>query len=58
MLVKFFLVFLITGLIYDNDYGLLTQNNKSLIVSSGYGSWGFPLRLMTQCEYVEVHVSF
>lgn len=49
---------LITGLIYDNDYGLLTQNNKSLIVSSGYGSWGFPLRLMTQCEYVEVHVSF
>lgn len=49
---------LITNLIYDNDYGLLYQNNHYLIVSSGYGSWGFPLRLMTQCEYIEVHVLF
>lgn len=49
---------LITHMIYDNDYGLLETENFSCIVSSGFGSWGFPLRLMTQCEYVEVNVSF
>lgn len=48
----------ITNLLYDNDYGLLVQNHHSLIVSSGYGSWGFPIRFMTNCEYVEVYVSF
>ena len=48
----------ITNLLYDNDYGLLVQDHHSLIVSSGYGSWGFPIRFMTNCEYVEVYVSF
>ena len=49
---------IITGLIYDNDYGLLTNQDQSLIVSSGFGSWGYPIRLLTHCEYIEVHVSF
>lgn len=48
---------IITNIMYDNDYGLLHQNNHYLIVSSGFGSWGFPLRLKTHCEYIELHVS-
>ena len=49
---------IITNMIYHHDYGLFQQNHFSLIVSSGYGSWGFPFRIMTQCEYLEIHVLF
>ena len=49
---------LITNAMYDNGYGLLEKGNYHLIVTSGYGSWGFPYRLLTQCEYVEVNISF
>lgn len=49
---------LITNAMYDDAYGLLKKGNYHLIVTSGYGSWGFPYRLLTQCEYVEVNVSF
>lgn len=49
---------IITQFLYDNDYGLLQKNDFSLIVTSGYGSWGFPFRLLTKCEYVEVKISF
>ena len=45
---------LATAPLYDNDYGLLLKNDFSLIVTSGYGSWGFPVRFMTQCEFVMI----
>lgn len=49
---------IITSLLYDNDYGLSQYQNMYLIVSSGYGSWGFPFRLMTDCELVQVKMTF
>lgn len=49
---------LITSLLYDNQYGLLQNNDFSLVVTSGYGSWGFPFRLLTNCEFIELQVTF
>ena len=55
---QFFPGSLITNRMYDNAYGLLQKDSYSLIVSSGYGSWGFPFRLLTNCELVETKVTF
>lgn len=49
---------LIVSSLFENAYGLLTSQEKSLIVSSGFGSWGFPFRLGSDCEIVLIHVSF
>ncbi|MEG0275862.1 MAG: metallophosphoesterase [Coprobacillus sp.] len=55
---QFFPITLATKPLYDNTYGLLQNDNYSLIVSSGYGSWGFPFRFLTECEYVNIAVTF
>lgn len=55
---QYFPLTLVTAQLYDDVYGLLQKDNFSLVVSSGYGSWGFPFRLTTQCEYVEVLLTF
>jgi len=49
---------LITNYLYDLDWGLLTKGNYHLIVSSGYGTWGPPLRIGTSPEIVEVILKF
>lgn len=48
----------IINLFFDNAYGLMQQNDFSLIVSSGYGSWGFPVRTLANCEFVDIMVTF
>lgn len=55
---QFFPMTLATTSMYDNAYGLLQRDNYSLIVSSGYGSWGFPFRFLTNCELVNILVTF
>lgn len=35
----------ITSRIFEKDWGLLRKNDFQLIVSSGYGTWGPPIRL-------------
>ncbi|MCC3357711.1 metallophosphoesterase [Bacillus sp. REN16] len=49
---------LITGMLYENDYGLLKKGNLHSIVSSGFGTWGPPLRLGSRSEVVTINVSF
>lgn len=49
---------LITGQLYDLDWGLLTRGSYHLIVSSGYGTWGPPLKIGTHSEVVYVTVKF
>jgi predicted MPP superfamily phosphohydrolase len=49
---------LLTSPLYDDVYGLLQKNDFSLIVTSGYGSWGFPVRLLTHCEYLDIKITF
>ncbi len=55
---QFFPMTLATTPLYDNAYGLMTKNDFSLIVSSGYGSWGFPFRFLTNCEIIYTKVTF
>ena len=45
---------LITRRIFDLDYGYRQFGNMHAIVSSGYGTWGPPLRIGSRCEYIEL----
>ncbi len=49
---------LITSRLYDLDWGILIRGNYHLIVSSGYGTWGPPLRIGTHPEVVNVTIKF
>ena len=49
---------LITGKIFELDWGLLKKDDYHLVVSSGYGTWGPPLRIGNHPEVVSVKFSF
>jgi uncharacterized protein len=49
---------LITGIIFENDWGYLQKGNFHSIVSSGFGLWGPPLRVGTRSEAVVINVEF
>ncbi len=49
---------LITAGIYELDWGLLQKDSYHLVVSSGYGTWGPPLRIGTRPEVVEITLNF
>lgn len=49
---------LITGMIYENDWGYLRKGNLHSVVSSGFGLWGPPFRIGTQSEVVEINIKF
>lgn len=49
---------LITNRMYTVDYGYYreTETSPQVIVSSGVGTWGMPMRVGTDCEIVVVHI--
>lgn len=49
---------LITGMLFENDWGYLKKGSMHSIVSSGFGFWGPPLRLGSQSEVVVIDVKF
>lgn len=49
---------LVTGYLYELDWGLLKKGNYHLIVSSGYGTWGPPLRVGNNPEVVSITMRF
>ena len=49
---------LITGALFENDWGYLKKGQMHSIVSSGYGFWGPPIRLGSRSEIVQIHVAF
>lgn len=49
---------LVTGRIYEMDWGLLKRGKYQLIVSSGFGTWGPPLRLGNHPEVISVTIKF
>ena len=49
---------LITHAMYEIDWGMLRRGNMTLVVSSGYGGWGPPLRVGTQSEIVLLKLHF
>ncbi len=56
---QLFPVNLITNMIYTVDYGHYQKdaNSPHVIVSSGIGYWGMPMRVGTDCEIVSIQVS-
>lgn len=48
----------ITRAVYEKDWGYLRKNNLQIIVSSGYGTWGPPIRIGNRPEIVDVIVRF
>jgi|SRR5680860_78891 len=48
----------ITRRIFEDDWGLLRKGNFQLIVSSGYGTWGPPIRLGNTPEVVDIMINF
>jgi len=48
----------ITSRIFENDWGLLRKGDFQLIVSSGFGTWGPPIRLGTTPEIVDIMIKF
>lgn len=48
----------ITHRIFEDDWGLLRKGNFRLIVSSGYGTWGPPIRVGNTPEIVDITIAF
>lgn len=55
---QFFPIQYITQAIYEKDYGYLQKGNFQLIVSSGYGTWGPPIRVGNKPEIVDIIINF
>jgi len=55
---QLFPIRLITRQIFEDDWGLLRKGNFQLIVSSGYGTWGPPIRLGNTPEVVDIMLKF
>jgi predicted MPP superfamily phosphohydrolase len=51
---QFWPVTFITRFIYEINYGLLRKGSTTIIVTSGYGLWGPPLRIGSKAEIVRV----
>ncbi len=55
---QFFPIGLFTQRIFENDWGYLRQGNFHLIVTSGFGTWGPPVRIASQSEVVDLIIKF
>ncbi len=53
---QFFPFNIIVRLSYEKAYGLLKKMNSNLIVSSGAGTWGPPIKVMSKPEIVLVNL--
>ena len=49
---------LVTNYLNEKSYGYLKKDNFNLIVSSGYGTWGPPMRVGSISEIVNIKVNF
>jgi predicted MPP superfamily phosphohydrolase len=45
---------LITSLLYENHYGLMNKGKTNYYTSSGFGTWGPPIRIGNRPEIVEI----
>lgn len=49
---------LITGRMFELDWGFLKKDSLQAIVSSGFGTWGPPVRLGNRPEIVDITITF
>ena len=47
----------LVGITNEYGYGHLEKNGYNLIVSSGYGVWGFPFRFGSRSELVSIKLT-
>ena len=55
---QLFPIRLVTSRIFEDDWGLMRKGDFQLIVSSGYGTWGPPIRLGNTPEVVDIMIKF
>lgn len=55
---QFFPFNLITKRIYENDWGYLKMEELNMVVTSGYGTFGPPIRVGSRPEVVLVDIQF
>ncbi|MCQ6559587.1 metallophosphoesterase [Paenibacillus mendelii] len=48
----------ITRRLFDLDWGYLQINKLHAIVSSGFGTWGPPIRIGSRSEVLDIHITF
>ncbi|MOA56893.1 putative metallophosphoesterase [compost metagenome] len=49
---------LITKRLFELDWGYLRKGGLHAIVSSGFGTWGPPIRIGSRSEVVQIEVEF
>lgn len=49
---------IVTQRLFENDFGLLNKGPYNVVVSSGAGTWGPPIRIGTASEIVQVEIKF
>ncbi|MNI94966.1 hypothetical protein D3C73_1531550 [compost metagenome] len=49
---------LITKRLFEIDWGYLKKENLNVIVSSGFGTWGPPIRIGSRSELVNIILEF
>ncbi|MGH4117690.1 metallophosphoesterase [Clostridium sp.] len=49
---------IITKRLFEIDFGLLTKGSYNVVVSSGVGTWGPPIRIGSSSEIVQVELQF
>lgn len=47
---------LVTNKMFEIDYGYLKKDNLNVVVSSGYGTWGPPIRIGSRSEIVQINL--
>ncbi len=47
---------LVTNMLFKLDYGYKKYDNTNVIVTSGVGYWGIPVRVFTNSEIVNIHL--
>lgn len=55
---QFFPGNIFTHIMYKIDWGCLKENNFNAIVTSGFGTWGPPIRIGTNSEIVKIVIHF
>lgn len=55
---QLFPINLVTNMIFPIDYGFKKFGNTNVIVSSGYGTWGPPIRIGSRSEIVRITCTF
>lgn len=48
----------ITGRLFDLDWGYARKGSMHAIVSSGFGTWGPPIRLGSRSELLDIRIAF